>query len=181
MTVQTSQLAVSLDVSAIPIAQKRWKSSLQIATTHDYFDLVNDWPHPFAMLMYVELPRPQLAPGVYWLESLVYPRLLNGTGVYSEPASIRANTVSKACFGRSLHWWSHKTIMNSHNLIIILTHLEDMMLNLLTKWGELKTKHKKVMPIKVKNSKFCSLSLEHCTCKHPFSRNIVQSQLFHSR
>ena len=38
------------------------------------------------------------------------------------------------------------------------------MLNLLTKWAELKTKDKKVMPIIVKNSKFCSLSLEHCRC-----------------
>ena len=48
---------------------------------------------------YVELQCTQLVPGVYsrpgvyWLESLVYPWLLNGTGVYSEPASIRANTV----------------------------------------------------------------------------------------
>ena len=27
-------------------------------------------------------------PGIYWLESLVYSRLLNGTGIYSEPASM---------------------------------------------------------------------------------------------
>ena len=46
---------------------------------------MDDWPHPF---VYVELPRPQLAPGVHWLESLVYPRLLNGTGVYLKPAFI---------------------------------------------------------------------------------------------
>ena len=34
-------------------------------------------------------------------------------------------------------------------------------MNLCTKWGRLKIKNKKVMPIMVKNSKFCSLSLEH--------------------
>ena len=76
------------------------KAGLLMTTTrkHSCFT-VNDWPHPFTMLIHVELPRPQLAPslysrpGVYWLESLVYRRLLNRTGVYSEPASIRANTV----------------------------------------------------------------------------------------
>ena len=37
------------------------------------------------------------------------------------------------------------------------------MLNLLPKCGGLTTKDKKVMPIIVKISKFCSLSLEHCS------------------
>ena len=32
-------------------------------------------------------------PSVYWLKSLVYPRHLNGTGVYLEPASIQTNTI----------------------------------------------------------------------------------------
>ena len=61
--------------------------------------------------------------------------------------------LSKAFLGGPLHWWSHKTIRTSHNLITIWTHLEDMMLNLLTKWGELKTKDKKVMPVIVKKFK----------------------------
>ena len=79
--------------------------------------LVNDWPHPFIMLMYVELPHPQLTagtqplrPGVYWLESLV-----NGTGVYLEPASIQANTYilwrycwQHASTSSCSFEWSHK-------------------------------------------------------------------------
>ena len=37
------------------------------------------------------------------------------------------------------------------------------MQDLHTKCGGLKTKDKEVIPIIVKNPKFCSLSLEHCT------------------
>ena len=56
--------------------------------------------------------------------------------------------LSKAFFfGKSLHWWSHKTIMTSRNLIIIWKTLGNIMLNLLLKWGGLTTKDKKVMPI----------------------------------
>ena len=37
------------------------------------------------------------------------------------------------------------------------------MQDLHTKCGGLKTKDKEVIPITVKNPKFCSLSLEHCS------------------
>ena len=56
MTVQTSQLAVSLEISATLQLRNVEKAGLQIivATMRERlrhrFDLVNDWPHPFVML-----------------------------------------------------------------------------------------------------------------------------------
>ena len=40
-----------------------------------------------------QLPYPQKAPGIYWLQSVATPWLQNETSIYSEGASIRANTV----------------------------------------------------------------------------------------
>ena len=61
-----------------------------------FIDLMDNWPLPFIMFSIRLTATPTAVysrPSVYWLESLAYPWLLNGTGIYSEPASIWANTV----------------------------------------------------------------------------------------
>ena len=85
LTVLTSPLAVFLEFSATCTFHSSEKAGLQL----NYNVWALAWPHelatPLCTVSICATPTAlYLRPSVYWLQSLVYPWLLNGTDVYLE-------------------------------------------------------------------------------------------------